>query len=155
MVLLSLSLTLICSLAMQAAPLAPAPGPDCLLATEHNRLQTETNLNGRIKIYSEASTRCQNSLAALVRHQDLQEVPAQLKSWLNLLEISLEDINGSTARKDKSKALIRYEIHLRKAIGNVQEIKLKASADQFDDFERFLAKAQEIHKHFVNMLFQR
>jgi len=155
MVLLSLSLTLICSLAMQAAALAPAPGPDCLLATEQSRLQTEIKLNNRIKIYDEASTRCQNSLAALVRHQDLQAVPAQLKSWLNLLEISLKDIDSSTARKDKSRNLIRYEIHLRKAVGNVQELKLKATADQFDDFERFIARAQEIHKKLVNMLFQR
>jgi hypothetical protein len=74
---------------------------------------------------------------------------------MSLLESSLEDVKGSTARKDKSRALIRYEIHLRKAIGNVQELKHKASADQFDDLEAWLTRAEEIHRKFVDMLFQR
>jgi len=112
-------------------------------------------LDNRVKIYHEASTRCQNSLTANLRSQDPQPAGTQLKSWMSLLESSLEDVKGSTARKDKSRALIRYEIHLRKAIGNVQELKHKASADQFDDLEAWLTRAEEIHRKFVDMLFQR
>ncbi len=154
MALFPWTLTLICSLLFQAVIPSPAAGPDGLLDVERSRLEKETKLDNRIKIYEAASIRCQNSLSGMIQSQELQRVPSQLKSWLSLLETSLKDVEQTPSRKDKSHALIRYEIHLRKAISNLQELKLKASVDEFDDFEAWLARAEEIRKKFVNMLFQ-
>ncbi len=148
-------LALTCGLLLQAGLLSSTPGPDGLLDSERARLERETKLDKRIKIYEAASIRYQNALAASVQNQELQIIPAQLKSWTNLLDTSLKDVENSTARKDKSKALIHYEIHLRKAISDMQELKLKASVEQFDAFEAWLKRAEEIHKRFVDMLFQR
>ena len=152
---LSLFITLTYILIAQATTPTTFPNLDCLLAAEKTRLQTETKLDNRIKIYDMASARCENALKGSLQNQDLQAVPAELDSWMKLLEASLKDIEGSAARKDRSHALIRYEIHLRKSISNVQELKLKASADQIDSFETWLTRAEEIHKRFVDMLFQR
>ncbi len=155
MALHTLCLALALGFLVQSGTVPPTPGPDGLLDSERARLQHETKLDGRIKVYDAASSRYQTSLTKSLGSQSMPDVPSQLKSWANLLESSLKDIEGSTARKDKSKALIHFEIHLRKAISDMQELRLKAPIDQFSDFESWLAKAEEVHKKFVDMLFQR
>ncbi len=148
-------LTLICGLLIQAGVLSTTPGPDGLLDSERARLERETKLDRRIKVFEAASMRYQGALTVSIQKQELQGVSAQLKSWTNLLESSLKDVERSTSRKEKSKALIHYEIHLRKAISDMQELKLKASVDEFDAFESWLSRAEHVHKKFVDMLFQR
>jgi len=155
MIWTSLHLAMTWGLLLQAGLLSTVPGPDGLLDAERVRLEREVKLDRRIKIFEAASIRYQNSITSSVQNQELQTVPTQLKSWANLLESSLKDVEKSTARKDKSKALIHYEIHLRKAVSDIQELKLKASVDELDSFESWLAKAEEVRKKFVDMLFQR
>jgi len=147
--------TLICGVLIQAGAPSAIPGPDGLLESERIRLERETKLDRRIKVFEAASVRYERTLTGSIQGQNLQGVPSQLKSWTNLLESSLKDVERSTARKDKSKALIHFEIHLRKAISNLREIRLKATVDEFDAFESWLAKAEEVHEKFVDMLFQR
>jgi hypothetical protein len=132
---------------------APIPGPDCLTPVEKIRLQTESKLDNRIKIYGEVCARCTDNLSHLIQQQQLQEVPALLQSWIEMLEASLKDIEASPGRKDKSRALVRYEIRLRKAIGTVQESKIKTNLEQQDQFERWLAQAETIRKKLVVILF--
>lgn len=153
MALINFYLILVCSWLLQTGTGAPAP--DCLLAAEKARLQTDAKLDDRLKIYDGASVRCRDFVTAAVKSQDLQSIPRVLKCWTGLLEDSLKDLEQSTVRKDKSKALRRFEINLRKEIGDMQELKLKASADQFDSFEAWLTRAEAIRKRFVDMLFQR
>ena len=148
-------LALISSLLFQAGLLSAVPGPDGLLDSERARVEREPKLDRRIKIYEAASLRYQGSVSSNVQNQEFQSVPAQLKSWTNLLATSLADVEKSASRKEKSKALIHYEIHLRKAISDMQELKLKGTVDEFDSFEAWLSKAEETHKKFVDMLFQR
>ncbi len=148
-------MTIIWGLLLQAGLLSTIPGPDGLLDAERSRLEKETKLDRRIKIYEAASIRYQNSITTSVQNQEFQSVPSQLKSWGNLLGTAQKDVEKSEARKEKSKALIHFEIHLRKAISDIQELKLKGSVDDFDSFESWLAKAEEVHKKFVDLLFQR
>lgn len=129
--------------------------PDCLQVADRGRLEKEPKLDNRIKIYEEASNHCEQLVTDMVQRQDLQLVPGYLESWGNLLDRSLKDIEGSPGRKDKSRALRKFEIHLRKAETAIQEIKLKATVDQFDAFEAWLHRAEQVHKRFVDLLFQR
>lgn len=147
-----LSITLIYGLLVQAA--AAAQAPTCLQATDRSRLEKETKLDNRIKIYEEASNRCQQLLTDLVQRQDYQLVPGYLQSWSSLLDQSLNDIEASPGRKDKSRALRKFQINLRKAESAVQELKLKATVDQFDAFEAWLRRAEQVHKRFMDLLFQ-
>jgi hypothetical protein len=153
MLAVSWALTLICGLLMQAGTAVQAP--DCLQATDRSRLEKETKLDNRIKIYEEASIRCQHLVTDMVQRQDFQLVPGYLQSWSDLLEKSLHDVETSTIRKEKSRALKNYEIHLRKAVSAVQELKLKATVDQFDAFEAWLNRAEQVRKKFVDFLFER
>jgi len=132
---------------------SPNPAPDCLTPLEKIRLQTEVKLDNRIKIYTEGCARCSDSLSNLIQQQNLQEVPALLQSWLEMLEASVRDIEASPGRKDKSRALLRYEIRLRKAIDAVQESKIKANLEQQDQFESWLARAETLRKKLVALLF--
>jgi hypothetical protein len=129
--------------------------PDCLEAGERSRLEKEAKLDNRIKIYEEASNRCQQLVTDMVQRQDFQLIPGYLQSWKTLLDKSLGDIEASPGRKDKSRALRKFEIHLRKAISSAQELKLKATVDQFDAFETWLRRAEQVHKKFVDFLFER
>ena len=147
------SLILICGFLMQAGSVAQAP--ECLEAGEKSRLEKEPKLDNRIKIYEEASNRCQQLITDMVQRQDFQLVPGYLHSWNMLLDTSLSDIADSPGRKDKSRALRKYEIHLRKSITTIQDLKVKAAADQFDAFEAWVHDAEQVHKRFVDLLFQR
>jgi hypothetical protein len=146
-------LILICSFLIQAGNVVQAP--DCLEVGEKSRLEKEPKLDNRIKIYEEASNRCQQLVTNMVQRQDFQLLPVYLQSWSTLLDKSLSDIEGSPVRKDKSRALRKFEIQLRKAVGTLQDLKVKASVDQFDDFETWLHHAEQVRRRFVDLLFQR
>ncbi len=137
----------------QAPTPAPSPSTDCLTALEKIKLQTEVRLDSRLKIYTDACGRCIDNLSILIQRQQLQEAPALLESWTEMLEASLKDVQTSSGRKDKSRALLRYEIRLRQAIGAVQESKIKATVEQEEHFERWLAQAEKIRKNLVAILF--
>ncbi len=141
------------SFPVQGAAPSPTTGIQCHMEIEISRPEKEARLDRRIKIYDEASERYKNTLIRLVQMQELPSVPAQLKSWSEMLNASLKDIEASPGRKDKSKALLRYEIHLRRAISAVQESKIKANVEQVGAFEAWLTQTEEIRKRLVAILF--
>ncbi len=146
------SFVLILGLAVQAG--GPSLDSDAgLTNAEKEQLQREQKIDNRIKIYEAASTRWFKTLETQVLKEDFQSVPASLKSWTALLDLAMQDINANASRKKKSKALIRYEIQLRKELGEVQGFKIRAPVDQQDEFDAFLSHAEEIRKKFVDILF--
>ncbi len=147
------ALTLLLGTAWQAGVSSSADQQTCLLPAERDRLSREPKLDARIKIYDEANTRCETELTEYIQKSELQQVPSHLKRWMALLDISLKDIEDSKSRKEKSKALIKFEIHLRKSISTVQEAKLKAQVEQLEDFESWLTRADQIHTRLVGILF--
>ncbi len=140
------------SVMLQAAGAPPQPD-DGLTAAEREQLQKQQKLDGRIKIYAIASKRLFKTLEAQVLKEDFQSDLATLKTWAALLDLASKDIGENASRKKKSKALIRYEIELRKALGDVQGFKIRAPVDQQDAFTAFLEHAERIRKGFVDILF--
>ena len=86
-----------------------------LNAEEKARINRAQSVDDRIKVYHSASKRMQQSVDAAVSSNDFSGVPDALKLWVALLSGSLEDIEANLKTKKKSKALIRYEIQVRKA----------------------------------------
>jgi hypothetical protein len=127
----------------------------CILPGELSRLRGETNLDNRIRIYDAASSRCGKLVLNAIGKQDAPSLTRSLASWMSLLELSLKDINAGANPKKKSRALIRYEINLRKALGEVDESKIKVTHEQIDELESWIRKADGIRKRFVDILFQR
>ena len=140
------------------ALLSQAAGPPSALnqgltPAERDALQRERKIDNRIKIYDEASERLSKSLESLVVKDGFQSVPDVLESWRNVLELAAKDIEENASRKNKSKALIRFEIRLRKEIANAQDFRIRAPVDQQDVFDAWLSRAEEIRKEFVDILF--
>jgi hypothetical protein len=152
MILIYRSLLLGLVLLVQTSGNAPVPD-NGLTNAENEQLRKEQKIDGRIKIYDKASTRIFKALQGEVRKDDFQAAPSTLKKWTALLDSAAQDIEARASRKKKSKALIRYEITLRKALSDVQGFKLQAPLDQQDTFDAFLKHAQEIRKGFVDILF--
>ena len=146
------SLLLIIGLTVQLGSVPPLTG-DGLTAAERAELQRQQKIEGRIKVYQSACRRLLKTVETEVLKDDFQSVPDTLKSWLALLELAAQDIDKNESRKKKSKALIQYEILLRKEISDVQGFKIRAPVDQQDNFEAWLTRAEEIRKKFVDILF--
>ena len=81
-------------------------------------------------------------------------MPDALKLWVALLSGSLEDIEANLKTNKKSKALIRYEIQVRKANATFQGYKAKAPVDQQDVLDEQIAGAEKIRKKFVDIIFR-
>jgi hypothetical protein len=128
---------------------------DCLLPAEKERLRAAPKLDDRIKIYNAGLGRCRKSADAAIARQDSAALTKALADWMVLLEHSLQDIEATADRRKKSKALIRYEIQLRKALADLDESKLKLTYEQMEELEAWLDKAEKIRKRFVDILFQR
>ncbi len=126
-----------------------------LTPAEISQVEKAVKTDARIKVYESASKRHRDSLHASAKKGDFTDVPARLKAWLGLLEFSLKDIQANANPKKKSKALIKYEIQLRKAILDVQAIKIQATVEHQEAFDSFLAGAEAVRKKFVDILFQR
>ncbi len=146
------TIALMVGLAMQTGS-APALSDDGLTAAEREQLQQQQNIENRIKIYDNATARFFKTIEASVLKDDFDSVPALLKSWTKLLDMALKDIDANASRKKKSKALIRYEIRVRKAISNMQDYKIRAPVDQQEAFDAWLNNAEETRKKFVAILF--
>ena len=148
------SLSLLLGLLMQGES-AHRIEDNYLTATERAQLQRESDIGRRIKIYDAASVRLHKALGAAVAKGDFQGVPASLESWTLLLASSLKDIEDSVGPRKKPKTLIQYEIHVRKAIFDIQDYQIRATIDQQDIFDSCLARAEAIRKKFVDVLFLR
>jgi hypothetical protein len=127
---------------------------DALNAREKARLSLAQKVDDRIKVYHSASTRMQQSVHAAVSGNDFSSVPDALKLWVSLLSGSLEDIGANLKAGKKSKALIRYEIQVRKTITEFRGYKPKAPVEQKDEFDTLLAGAESIRKRFVEIIFR-
>jgi hypothetical protein len=140
----------------QTGGVAPLSFPDDVLsAAEKVQMEKESNnVDHRIKIYDSASARIQKNLREAIAKNNFQAVPSNLNKWILLLSSSLKDIESNLKAKKKSRPLINYEIHLRKAIANTQEYKMRAPVEQQDIFESSLGQAETIRKRFVEILFE-
>jgi len=124
-----------------------------LTPAEKNTIESESNVERRMKTYQTASERIQRTLQSAISNEDFQTVSDNLLLWTSLLAESLKDIESNLKSKKKPRALINYEIHIRKAIGALQDGKIRIPADQQDAFDACIARAAEIREKFVEILF--
>ncbi len=126
-----------------------------LTALEWAKLQREKEVKKRIKIYKTASDRifagCQRSL----RRSDYEVFQEGLSTWNELLTMSVDDIDGNFERGKKSKELIRYEIHLRKSISELEDWRYRLPGVTGSRLEQWLKRADDVHSKLVDILFQR
>jgi hypothetical protein len=138
--------------------LQTAPGPlfqgNVLNAEEKAQLGRAQKIDDRIKVYHSASKRMQQGMQASVSGNDFSNAPDLLELWIELLSGSLVDVDANLRAKKKSKALIKYEIEVRKAITAFRGYKANAPLDQQDLFESKLADAETIRKRFVEIIFR-
>jgi hypothetical protein len=142
------------ALPLQAADSSSFPD-DFFTPSEKAQLEKADNVEQRIKVYDDASRRLQQSLEAAITKEDFQTVPDTLRLWVSLLAKSLEDIESNLKAKKKSRALINYEIQVRKSIARTESLKIRAPVDQQDIFDACLAEAEKVRKRFVEILFLR
>jgi hypothetical protein len=126
-----------------------------LTPLEKSQLEVEDKIENRIRTYGLASLRFHKLIEGAVLREDLQNLGESFECWSDLLSSSLKDIEKSVERKKKSKALIRYEIQLRKSISDITELKLKVTLEEQKQFDAWLEQAEEIRRKFVDILFQR
>jgi hypothetical protein len=131
------------------------PGPDGLTPTERSKLEKEEKVDSRIRVYEAASTRFHKSVRSAVQKQEFEIVEEDLNSWMKVLSASLEDIEANVNRKKMSRPLIRFEIHLRKAFLDLQDLKHKAPLEEQEKIETWLGRADGIRNSFLNILFKR
>jgi hypothetical protein len=131
------------------------PGPDGLTPTERSTLEKEGKIDSRIRVYEAASTRFHKSVRSAVQKQEFEIVEEDLNSWIKVLSASLEDIEANVNRKKMSRPLIRFEIHLRKAFLDLQDLKHKAPLEEQEKIETWLGRADGIRNSFLNILFKR
>jgi hypothetical protein len=131
------------------------PGPDGLTPTERSKLEKEAKIDSRIRVYEAASTRFHKSVRSGVQKQEFEIVQEDLNSWMKVLSASLEDIEVNVNRKKMSRSLIRYEIQLRKAFVDLQDLKHKAPLEEQEKIETWLGRAEGIRNSFLNILFKR
>jgi hypothetical protein len=147
-----LFLILFTNLVSQANTAAPAQD-DGLLPLERDQLQKEQKIDNRIRIYITASYRLQNAFHSEADKNNFSGVPPILQARMNLLADSLKDIDANAGWKKKSKALINYEIQLRKSVKEVDDYKVKAPVEQLDFLDAWTAQAEKIRTRFIDILF--
>jgi hypothetical protein len=138
-------------LQVAAAPLLEG---NALNVEELERINRAKSVDDRIKVYHSASKRMQQSIDAAVRSNDFSRLPDALKLWVALLTGSLEDIEANLKTNKKSKALIHYEIQVRKANSAFRGYKTKAPVDQQDALDEQITGAEKIRKKFVDIIFR-
>jgi hypothetical protein len=148
-----LPLALLLSLLLQSGGAQPSP-EDCFSPVERAQFEKAVSIDNRIKIYEKVSIRLQQELATAVTKEDFQSVPRTLNNWNSLLSKSLEDIEANLKSKKKSRALINYEIQIRKSIDRVQNLKIRATMDLQDPFDSCLEQAEKVRRRFVEILFR-
>ena len=145
-------LALALSLPLQATGVSAFP-EGVLSPDEKIRLEKESKIENRIKVYEKASTRIYSTIQAAISKNQFQSVPGDLELWTALLDASLKDIEANLKSKKKSRALIKYEIQVRKAMVAIQDSKIRAPIEQQDVFDSCLARAAAVHKRLVEILF--
>jgi len=124
-----------------------------LTAAEKSALEKEKKIDNRIKVYQAASVRLSRLMQGALQEHDFARLEQGSENWVKLLSASLEDIEGNVNRKKKSRALINFEIHLRRTILDLKNVKFRLPADQEDRFDSWLDRAEEAHKKIVAILF--
>jgi hypothetical protein len=142
------------SLLFQAAA-GPPDMSNILNPAEQAQMSAAQKVEDRIKVYLNASIRIQRSLHETVTKKEYETTPNTLQLWGSLLSKSLEDIEANLKTKKKSKALIRYEIQVRKALVDLRNSKVNAPYEQQDAFDDCITRAESIRKKFVEILFPR
>jgi len=127
---------------------------NALNVEEKGRIIRAQSIDDRIKVYHSASKRMQQSVDAAVRSNDFSGLPDALKLWVALLTGSLEDIEANLKTNKKSKALIHYEIQVRKANSAFRGYKTKAPVDQQDALDEQITGAEKIRMKFVDIIFR-
>jgi hypothetical protein len=131
------------------------PGPDGLTPIERSKLEKEEKIDSRIRVYEAASIRFHKSVRSAVQKEEFEIVEEDLNSWMKVLSASLEDIEVNVNRRKMSRPLIRFEIHLRKAFLDLQDLKHKAPLEEQEKIETWLGRAEGIRNSFLNILFKR
>jgi len=124
-----------------------------LTAAEKSALEKEKKIDNRIKVYQAASARLSKLMQGALQEHDFARLEQGSENWVKLLSASLEDIEENVNRKKKSRALINFEIHLRRTILDMRSFKFKLPADQQNQFDSWLDRAEEAHKKMVGILF--
>jgi len=139
---------------MQTGDLPAGALPGGFSSFERSRLAAAPNIEKRINVYTDLLDDRRRSIEKAVAGQDFEAIALILRSWGEVLDYSLADIQSNAGQKSKSKALKNYEIHLRKAIGMLGDLKTRGgSYEQFEQFEAWLNHAGEIQKKLVAILF--
>ncbi len=143
----------IVSLLLQTATVPSFP-EGVLSPSESLSVKGEKNIERRVRIYENASARYQGLIEGAISTEEFQAIPGNLMLWIALLDESLKDIEANLKSKKKSRALIRYEIQVRKTITTLQDNRFRAPEDQQEVFDSCLARAGEVRKRFVEILFK-
>jgi hypothetical protein len=146
-------LLILAILLVQVAAIPPSTD-ETLNPKEKEQLARATNVEQRIKVYEDASKRIHQTLHSMAAGGDFGKIPDTLKAWNSLLAGSLEDIAANLKTKKKSKALIHYEIQVRKAVTAAQDYKNNIPPDQVDTFNSCLAEVEKIRKRLVEIIFE-
>jgi len=133
---------------------APTFTEGILNAKETGQLARATKVEERIKVYETASKRMQQTVHALAANEKFSQINETLRLWDALLTGSIEDIEANLKTKKKSRALIRYEIQVRKALTAAQDYRNSIPPEQMEEFDAYLANAEKIRKRFVKIIFQ-
>jgi hypothetical protein len=127
---------------------------DVFIPKETTRIEKARNVEGRIKVYQDASKRIQRMLETAIREDEFQDFPGKLNVWNSLLTGSLEDIEANLKTKKKSKALKDYEIQVRKSITDMEKFRIRVPVEQQDTLDTCLAQAERVRKRFMEILFE-
>ena len=123
---------------------------------EAGKIEKESNdIDARINVYRDASIRMQKELRDTVSKEGFQDVPDHLQLWTSMVTQSLRDIEASIdPKKKKSKALIKYEIHVRQTLNDLRELQIRAPYEQQIVFEDCINAANVARGKMVDILFQ-
>ena len=137
----------------QAAPVLPQAAIDAFTPAERKRLAAAAKVDDRIKVYTSAIIDRRRMVSAGMSGPDPQPVSEMLKSWTVILDYALEDIQANAGRKSRSRHLRRFEIELRKALGELDDLKVKGTFEQMQEIESWMKHAEQIRSATVGILF--
>ncbi len=137
----------------QAGTRLDQPVPEAFTPAERKRIAAEAKIDGRIKVYTAAVSDRYKQLAAAVAADKPEAVAQVLDSWMQVLDFSLQDIRTHAGRRSKSRALRRFEIELRKAIGALDDLRVSVPFEQMQAVESFIGRAEKIRAAIVAILF--
>jgi hypothetical protein len=127
--------------------------PDVLTPAERQKPGIDSKIDGRVKVYEAASKRHLQGAHSSAKSEEFAKLGEHFQVWGNLISTSMDDIEKNIGRKKKSHALRCYEIHLRKAIDEMNKLKLTIPTDEDQHRESWVEKAEAARKRFVEILF--